>query len=203
MQDVQTRADLFPEERPFIKGKLIREIFHNPDNLYSVCKVKVLETKEAFHEPEITVVGYFPPLLEEEVYTFWGELIHHPRFGLQYRVEQFRKELPQGKEGLIQYLSSDLFPGVGPTTARRIVERLGLQAISLILENPDVLADIPRLSKETRQKLYERLMEYQGLEQIMVKLGQYGIGLHLATQIYQTYREQAMEVLQENPYQLI
>lgn len=203
MADVQTRVDLFGEERSYIKGRLIHEIFHNPENLYSVCKIKVLETKETLSEQEITVVGYFPPLHEEEMYTFWGELTQHPRFGLQYRVEQFRKELPQGKEGLIQYLSSDLFPGVGKTTARRIVDRLGLQAISLILENPEVLADIPRLSKAVRKNLYERLMENQGLEQIMVKLGEYGIGLHLAIQIYQTYREHSMEVLQENPYQLI
>lgn len=204
MGHVQTRADLFGEEKGYIKGKLIHEIFHNPENLYSVCKIRVLESKEdQFSEQDVTIVGTFPPLHEGEVYTFWGELKEHPRFGLQYRVHQFRKELPQGKDGLIQYLSSDLFPGIGKRTAERIVDKLGLQAIPLILENPEVLTEIPRLTEQVRNNLYERLMEYQGLEQIMVKLSEYGIGLSLSVQIYQTYRERSMEVLQENPYQLI
>lgn len=203
MEVIQPSLPLFDEKRPYIKGRLLHDIFHNPENLYSVTKIRIMEATEQVNEKEMTIVGNYPPLMEGEVYTFWGTLKDHPRFGLQYQIEHFRKEMPQGKEGVVHYLSSDLFPGVGKATASRIVDTLGDQAIHLILENPECLKEVPKLNDSLRQIIYDRLLEYQGLEQIMVKLGEYGIGLALSVQIYQTYEARAMEILQDNPYQLI
>lgn len=203
MNRLEPSLNLFDERKSYIKGKLLHEIFHNPENLYSVTRIRIVETTESTTEKEMIIVGICPPLIEGEVYTFWGRLKDHPKFGTQYQVEQFRKEMPQGKDGLIHYLSSDLFHGVGKKIATNIVDTLGEQAIKIILENPESLADVPQLSEEKRKMIFDRLMEYQGLEQIMVKLGEYGIGLALSVQIYQKYQDQSMEILQQNPYQLI
>lgn len=203
MQPTQTAMPLFNEQRPYIKGTLIHEIFHNPENAFTISKIKVTEATEQLDDAELTIVGVYPSLLESEVYTFWGQMNDHPRFGRQYKLDYFRKEMPQGRAGLQQYLSSNLFPGIGPKTATQIIDVLGEQAIQHILEDASVLAEVPMLNDKTRTVLYERLMEHQGLEQIMIKLGEYGIGLFLAVQIFQTYKERAMDVLQENPYQLI
>lgn len=203
MEPIQTSFALFDEKRAYIKGRLVHEVYHNPENLYTVSKIRIIETTENIEDRQITVVGYYPSLFEGEVYTFWGKMTHHPRFGRQYQVDHLRKDIPRGKEGLIHYLASDLFPGVGPKTASRIVDILGENAIQLILENPEVLKQVPKLQEKTRQTLYERLLEHQGLEQIMVKLSEFGIGLALSVQIYREYRERALDVLQDNPYQLI
>jgi exodeoxyribonuclease V alpha subunit len=194
---------LYDEHHPYIKGRLVREIFHNPENMYTVSIVKVTEATELVQEDKVTVVGNYPPLLEGEVYTFWGNIKEHPRFGKQYLLEHYRKEVPHGKDGVTQYLSSDLFPGVGKKTAQKIVETLGENAIQLMLENPDCLDEVPQLPHKVKHILNEKLLEYQGLEQVMVKLSEYGIGLALSTQIYQKYEHAAMEVLRRNPYQLI
>lgn len=199
----QMGLDLFDENQPYIKGKLLQEVFHNPENMYTVARIRISEATENVQEKEMVVVGNLPPLLEGESYTFWGQLKHHPRFGLQYLIQQYRKELPQGKEGVVQYLSSELFPGVGKKIAAHIVEALGENAIQRILEAPHLLEEVPQLNETKRQMIFDRLMEHQGLEQIMIKLSEYGIGLALSVQIYQTYHEQAMDVLQKNPYQLI
>ena len=193
----------YDQSRPYIKGKLSYEIFHNTENYYTVSKVKVLESTEEIDDKEVTVVGYYPPLLEGETYLFWGRFKDHPRFGRQYHLDYFQKEIPQGTEGLIAYLSSDLFPGIGKKTAERIVDTLGEEAVALILEDPVVLKRVPRLTEEQRAVVHQRLLEYQGLEQIMQRLGQYGIGLGLSVQIYQTYGDKAIQVIEENPYKLM
>jgi exodeoxyribonuclease V alpha subunit len=113
MDQVQPSLNLFDERSPYIKGKLLQEIFHNPENLYSVSRIRIVETTESTSEKEMIIVGTYPPLIEEEIYTFWGQLKNHPKFGTQYQLEQFRKEMPKGKDGLIHYLSSDLFLGIG------------------------------------------------------------------------------------------
>lgn len=203
MNMIQPGLNLFDERKPYIKGKMIQELFHNPETFFSVTRIRISEATETIDEKEIVIVGTYPPLTEEETYTFWGKMKQHPKYGLQYTIEQYRKEVPQGREGIIQYLSSDLFPGVGKKLAGAIVDTLGETAIQRILENPEVLHEVPNLPAKVRETIYARLQENQGLEQIIIRLSEYGIGMALSLQIYQTYQERALEVLQDNPYQLI
>lgn len=138
------------EEEPYLKGTVNTVIYHNDTNLYTVLKVKVTETSEAIEDKAVSVTGYFPALQEEETYTFYGKIVTHPKFGLQFQAEHFKKEIPTTKEGIIQYLSSDLFEGIGKKTAEEIVKKLGDSAINKILADASVLYDVPRLSKESR-----------------------------------------------------
>ncbi|MGG3798229.1 SF1B family DNA helicase RecD2 [Metabacillus fastidiosus] len=195
--------DLFTEDERFVKGLIKVVIFHNEQNLYTVLKVRIQETTEQIEDKEITVTGYFPLLHEDEVYTFFGKLINHPKFGLQFQVEHYRKEIPQTKEGIIQYLSSDLFKGIGKRTAESIVETLGETAISKIMQDPSVLNKVPKLNKEKAGLLVDTIKMHQGLEQIMISLNELGFGPQLAMKIYQTYQDQTLEIIQKNPYKLI
>lgn len=199
------QPSLFPveERKRHVRGRLLYQIFHNPENLYTVSCIRILEDYEDVGEKELIVVGYYPPLLDGEEYLFWGTKKEHPKYGLQYHVEQFRKVMPQGRDAVIQYLSSDLFPGIGKKTAEKIVNALGDHAIQRILENPDVLTEIPHLGEEKRTLLADQLIENQGLEQIMLRLSEFGIGLRLSTLIFQAYRHEALHILEQNPYQLI
>jgi exodeoxyribonuclease V alpha subunit len=200
---MQESADLFGENERYVKGLVKVVIFHNEQNLYSVLKVRIHETSEEIEDKEITVTGYFPHLHEDETYTFFGSLTNHPKFGQQFQTEHFRKEVPQTKEGIIQYLSSDLFKGIGKKTAEAIVEKLGESAISKILQNPQVLDTIPKVNKDKAKQLVDALISHQGLEQIMISLNQFGFGPQLAMKIYQAYQDRTLTIIQENPYQLV
>ncbi|MBD1381253.1 SF1B family DNA helicase RecD2 [Metabacillus arenae] len=200
---MQQSADLFNESERYLKGVISIVIYHNEQNLYTVLKVKIEDTSENYEEKDITVTGYFPQLHEEEVYTFFGSLKDHPKFGLQFQAEHFRKELPTTKEGVIQYLSSDLFKGIGKRTAKSIVDKLGEGAISKILADSSVLDSVPKINKEKATSLAKALQEHQGLEQIMITLNQFGFGPQLSMKIYQTYQDQTIHKIQDNPYQLV
>ncbi|AZV50733.1 MULTISPECIES: SF1B family DNA helicase RecD2 [Bacillus] len=191
------------EEEPFLKGTVNTVIYHNDANLYTVLKVKVRETSEAIEDKVVSVTGYFPALQEEETYTFYGKTVTHPKFGLQFQAEHFKKEIPTTKEGVIQYLSSDLFEGIGKKTAEEIVKKLGDSAINKILADSSVLYDVPRLSKKKADTLAGALQRHQGLEQIMISLNQFGFGPQLSMKIYQAYESETLEKIQENPYQLV
>jgi exodeoxyribonuclease V alpha subunit len=191
------------EPELYLKGYPIVSIFHNASNLYSVIRIKIEETNENYEDKEAIVTGYFPPLQEHESYTFFGMFKEHPKFGIQYHVSHFKKEMPKTEQGIIQYLSSDLFKGIGKKTAAKIVEILGDEAINKIINNPSVLKDVPNLSAEKAVDLVKALLEHQGLEQVMVTLSHYGFGPQLSMKIYKTYREQALEIIRKNPYQLI
>ncbi|MFC3039150.1 ATP-dependent RecD-like DNA helicase [Virgibacillus xinjiangensis] len=191
------------EEKGYIKGELLTTIFHNDQERFSIVKIRVQETNEDFKETEIVAKGYFSGLQEQTAYIFYGQLERHPKFGVQYQVNTYQTFIPETKDGVIAYLCSDLFYGVGRKTAERIVEHLGERAISRILDNPEILEEVPQMKKETREQLAKSLQENQGFEHIVVYLSKYGIGLKMAQKIYQQYKEDAIEVLNEDPYRYV
>lgn len=191
-----------PEEL-FIKGTILSTIFHNSDNLFSVVRLLVKDTNTNWDERDIVVTGYFPALHEEEVYLFYGKMKEHPKFGQQFHAERFQKEMPQSREGVISYLSGELFKGIGKVIAENIVDTLGKDAISRILADPSLLDNVPKLPEAKALTLIDTLRENQGLEHVMVKLNEYGFGPQLSMRIYQAYKQDAIEVIEKNPYRLI
>ncbi|MCM3637328.1 ATP-dependent RecD-like DNA helicase [Sporosarcina luteola] len=190
-------------EAVFIVGRPVVTIFHNPDNLFSIVKMKITKTNSGYEDKEIVIKGNFPPLANEDDYRLTGRLVNHATYGKQFDVHTFTKELPETETGIVHYLSGDLFPGIGRKTADTIVKTLGKDAIKQILENPSVLDRVPKLSEDRKETLVTVLQENLGLERSMVQLNEWGFGPQLSMRIYQTYREEVIELLKENPYRLI
>jgi exodeoxyribonuclease V alpha subunit len=201
--DKQSSLDLFAEQGKFVKGKHLVTIFHNEQNLYTVLRIRVEETNHEYEDKEAVITGYFPKIHEHETYIFFGEFKDHPKFGMQFLTKHFRKDIPQTKQGVAAYLSSELFKGIGKKTAENIVETLGENAISKILNQPSLLDSVPKLPPDKAKMLYDTLMEHQGLEQVMVALNQYGFGPQLSMRMYQTYKDETLDIIQKNPYKLV
>lgn len=197
------QIDLFQKESEFVLGRPVVSIFHNPQNLFSIIKVKIQQTNTPYTEKEIIVSGYFPKLSLEEQYKFTGSVKNHPKYGVQFQAETFKKEVPETEQGVVHYLSSDLFNGIGRKTAETIVKKLGSDAIKKILEDPDALDGVPRLSDDKKDTIRSTLQMNLGLERVMIQLNDWGFGPQVGMRIYQAYREDTIDILTKNPFQLI
>lgn len=196
-------VSVFQEEQLFIVGRPVVSIFHNPQNLFSIIKLKIQETNTTYQEKEIIVTGFFPSVVQETLYRFTGQLKQHPKYGIQFQANTFVKEIPGTEQGVVHYLSSDLFPGIGHKTAETIVKKLGKDAIKIIINNPDALDEIPRLTEDKKETLRSVLEQNLGLDRIMIQLNDWGFGPQLAVRIYQMYENETIQLLTENPYRLI
>ena len=192
--------------KDYIKGKYIKSIFSS-DKGYIIGIMKVSETNisevEDFKDKVLTFTGYFPELKENETYLFYGELVEHPKYGTQYQVTESELVMPDTKDGLILFLSSDLFPGVGEKLAERIVNTLGKTCLDQILENPNCLNLVPKLTEKKKQQIIRILEEYSMSHQIIVYLTDLGLGMRDAMSIYNHYKAKTIEVMQHNFYQVI
>lgn len=191
------------EEKAFIVGTIQAIFFENPSNFYKVVLVNVTDTNTDYLEKEIVVTGSFGQVQEEEPYRFFGHFVDHPRYGRQFQVDSYQQERPTSASGVVNYLSSDKFPGIGKRTAEKIVEVLGESAIDRIIDDPSVLEEVTVLNEKKRQVIVETIRLNHGMEQVIVGLNRYGFGSQLAFSIYQTYQEETLSVIQENPYQLV
>ena len=180
-----------------ITGSIINYIYTSNDSLYKVCKLLTLD------EDEIVIVGSFPRLEEGLNYEFRGYMKEHQKYGEQFVVSSYAKSHSFTKEGLISYLSSDKFPGIGPKLASYIVLELGLTCIDLILEDPDCLDKVYGITKKKKELIYESLKANYDSEQVFIRLYGFGLTDKMIYRLYEAYGDSAANKVEENPYRLI
>ncbi|HHT7803240.1 TPA: SF1B family DNA helicase RecD2 [Streptococcus suis] len=183
-------------------GTIDRIIFENPSNFYKILLLEIEETNADYDDYEIIVTGTIADVIEGEDYRFYGNLVTHPKYGQQLQISRYERSKPTAS-GLVKYFSSDHFKGIGHKTAEKIVQLYGEDTIDKILAEPEKLTQITGLSSKNRQAFVEKLRLNYGTEMILSKLAEYGIPNKLAFQIQDQYKEKTLQIIEENPYQLV
>lgn len=192
--------------KKYVKGIYKRSIFSSFKG-YVIGILKVKDTNEEelvnYIDKTITFTGYFADLKEEDMYLFYGEFIDHPKYGYQFQVSESERVKPEDKDGVIAFLSSDLFPGIGEKMASRIVEVLGEQTLDRILEEPECLNLVPKLSLKKQKVIYDILSKYEESHKTIVYLTDIGFSMKDALAIYNVYKSNTMIQLEHNIYGML
>ena len=180
---------------PELIGSLKSIVYHNKDNDFYIIKITTED------DTVTTVTGYFPELNEGVTYQFEGDFSTHPKYGYQFKATHVIKRNETSKAGLVSYFSSQLFSGIGPKTAEKIVELCGEKAIEMILNDPNILKKVG-LSAVRIVKFVSEIKQQRHQETILVTLYGYGITSRMAMKIIAYYGNQTLDRLRQNPYQL-
>lgn len=189
--------------QPYITGEIKAIFYENPSNFYKVVLISLEENNFELENDEIVVTGTFGEMTTDTRYRFFGSVVNHPRYGVQFQAISYEREKPTGKSGLIAYLSGERFPGIGKRTAEKIVEHLGLDSIDAILENPASLEGVKGLNDKKRALIYDVIQQTQGTEKTIIELVNYGFSNNMAAAIINVYKGDTLKIIKENPYQLI
>ncbi len=183
-----------------LNGKITYILFRNDSNYYTVAKFMINEENER----HITITGTFPEVEEDVLYNIQGYYVEHPKYGVQFKVESLEKPLPNEREGIIRYLSSSKFPGIGKKMAEKIVEVLGEECLSEIKDDPDCLLRVERISKKQYDSIVKGIQEDDdGLQELVSFMNIHGIGMRNLIRINQKYGKEALKKLKENPYRVV
>lgn len=182
-------------EENTVRGYVKSYIYRNEQNDYVIAK---LETED---KEKLTIVGYFPVLNEDMMYEFKGQYVIHPSYGKQFKVISYEQVTDMSIDGLIAYLSSSYFTGIGPKTAEKIVAKLGEHAIDEIIKDETVLHSIMNPLKSLRLK--QELIEHQATDHILVTLYGYGLSGKVAMKLLSQYGMTTLEKLSEDPFRLM
>jgi exodeoxyribonuclease V alpha subunit len=186
-----------------LSGSVMRITFYNEENGYSVIKLQPDE--EAYAQDSeglVTVTGTLPELSAGEYLSLRGEWQQHPKFGLQFNAETLEQARPVTLEGLRRYLGSGMLKGIGPAIAKRIVERFGLETIEVIEQQPQRLRQVPDIGPKRLKQIVDAWEAQKQVRAVMIFLHGHGVSSNLATKIYKHYGDEAMRVVEEDPYQL-
>ena len=180
-----------------VEGQIVDIIYKNEINSYTVATFETVEGEE------LTIVGYLPFINEGDNLKVTGNMVTHPDYGEQLKVEIFEKTMPKTKEALEKYLANGNFKGIGPATAKKIVNTFGEDTINVIKMEPQKLTQIKGISKEKALEIAEQFIANWEIWRIVGFLDQFGIGPQSAETVYKKLGENALEKIGENPYILI
>lgn len=179
-----------------IKGQISEIIYQNEINSYTIAE---FETEE-----EITViVGYLPFINKGDSLKLVGNFVNHPDYGRQFKIQTFEKIMPQTLEALEKYLSGGIIKGIGPATAKRIVEKFGEETIAVLKFEPERLANIRGISKGKAEEISEEFNEKWDLWQIVGFLEKFGITGQNSKKVYEKLGQDAISKIEKNPYILL
>ena len=184
------------EELIAFEGAVHSVIFQNAENGYTVLRL-LSEEGEV-----VTVVGCIPCVAPGEHLAVSGVWEQHPQHGVQLRAVELERSLPEEEEEIFSYLASGVCRGVGPATARRIVDRFGPAALEILEREPERLSLVKGITSRKAQEIAESFRRHMGLRRLMEFLARYQLPPILAMQLRQLYGDGALEMVRENPYLL-
>lgn len=174
-----------------------RVTFFNEENGFAVIKIKARG-----HRDEVTVVGSLSAVNPGEWLTAEGRWVRDREFGLQFKADLLKTSAPTTREGLEKYLGSGMVKGIGPTYAKKLVEKFGERIFEIIEKESGRLEDVDGIGPMRRQRIKEAWAEQRVIRDIMVFLHSNGVSTSRAVRIYKTYGENAIEQVRANPYRL-
>lgn len=184
-------------ERYELAGTVERVTFHNPDTGFSVLKVKAKG-----HRKPVALVAHGPTIEPGERVRARGTWVHDAKYGLQFKAEEVMASAPRSAEGMERYLASGLVEGIGPVRAAKLVNAFGDRALEVIQREPWRLQQLLGIGEERVQKVLSSLERHQSRRDLVVFLGEHGIGPERAARIHDLYGTSAPAMVRADPYRL-
>ena len=170
-------------------------VFRNDENGYTVAK---LEKDGSL----VTVVGKFIDIQIGANVTLEGKF-EKSKFGIQYAFTSYELTMPKTIAGIEKYLGSGLIRGVGPITAKHIVEHFGKETLEVLEYTPEKLSQIKGISEKKAIEIGFSYREHKEVQNTIMFLQSYNISTNMALKIYNVYREKTTDIVKNNPYKLI
>jgi exodeoxyribonuclease V alpha subunit len=180
-----------------LAGVIERITFYNEENGYTVARF-VPEGKAY----TVTVIGNLMGASVGESLALEGIWTNHPAHGRQFEIKKFTVQLPATIEGIRKYLGSGLIKGIGPVTAKRIVDHFGLDTLDVIENQIARLNEVNGVGGKRIEIIQRGWAEQKHIKEVMMFLSSHGMSTALAVKIYKQYGDGALNVLQNEPYRL-
>ena len=179
-----------------LKGQIDDIIYQNETNSYTVCTLNI--------DDELTTcVGYLPFINIGDTIKIQGNYVTHQDYGMQFKIDMFEKVMPEDSKSLEKYLAGGAIKGIGPATAKKIIDKFDNETIHILKFEPEKLASVSGITKEKALEIGEEFNTKWELWQIVSFLEKFSIGVNQAQKVFNALGRNAIDIIEQNPYILI
>ena len=178
-----------------LTGTIEDIVYRNDENGYTVAR---LEKDDSI----VTVVGKFIDVQVGSLVTLDGKY-EKTKYGIQYRFDSYEISMPKSLSGIEKYLGSGLIRGVGPITAKKIVEHFGKGTLDVLEYTPQKLSEVSGISAKKATEIGFSFKEHREVQNTIMFLQNFNITTNMALKIYNVYHEKTTDIVKNNPYKLV
>src|SRR5499426_253967 len=178
-------------------GSVERVTYHNEQNGYTVLRFQIPGRGEP-----VTVVGNFSAATPGESLRLTGWWTTHPQYGDQFKAVDYTITRPATIAGIQKYLGSGLIKGIGPVTARRIVEHFRERTLEVIESDISRLGEVKGVSRKRVDMIQKAWEEQRAIKEVMLFLQSHSVSTHFAVKIFKQYGADSITVVEKTPYRL-
>jgi exodeoxyribonuclease V alpha subunit len=149
------------------------------------------------------VTGNLPNAKAGMSFDFSGDWVIHAKYGEQFAFTSYEETEPEGKSEIESFLASGVVRGVGPKTARAIVDKFGEASLDVIENNPKRLMEVEGIGAKKWLGINESYREHKEFAEVIMQFSQFGISADAAMKLYEYYGADAVNVIKANPYRMI
>ncbi len=176
-----------------LQGAVENIVYRNDENGYTVLEI-------SDGEDYITAVGSMPQVSAGDSVTLIGTFTNHRSYGRQFSVRSCEVERPSQAADILRYLSSGAVRGIGPSTAKKLVDEFRDQTLDVMENEPERVARIRGITIKKALEFSEQLKANAGIRALMLYLGEYGISNNSAVKIFNVYGAGSVDQIKQNPY---
>ena len=180
-----------------ITGSVDRVTYHNDQNGYTVLRFLM-----AGYDGPVTVTGNFSSVSPGESLRLMGWWTTHPQYGEQFKAVDYAVVRPATIAGIQKYLGSGLIKGVGPVTAKRIVDHFAEKTLDVIENDISRLNEVKGIARKRVEMIQKAWAEQRAIKEVMLFLQSHSVSTHFAVKIYKQYANDAINVVEKTPYRL-
>ena len=178
-----------------IKGSLEHIIFFNPENYYTVARIKISGSQNP-----VTVTGFMPGAAPGQALLLKGTWETHLKYGEQFKIDSFEITLPATIGGIKKYLETGFIKGIGQKMADRLINRFGENTLKIIENCPEKLREVEGIGKSKASLISEAWKEQHAAKSLMAFLQEAGADVSFCGKIFEIYGKDAVDIIRENPY---
>ncbi len=186
-----------PDESEQLSGEIEDILYANEESGFAVLAVM----PDGGAAP-VTAVGILAGGAPGERIIATGRVEQHADYGAQFKVEACRFEVPETADEVLQYLRSGVLPGIGPSTARKLVDAFGGETLALLACAPQKLAAVPGVTKETIDTAARRYIDIFDQREALSVLASLGLSPAESVALFHLYGNDAADEISRNPYLL-
>lgn len=179
-----------------VEGTVKNIIFENDSNGFRIFSLN--NGKE-----EMIIKGYSFKIMPGDSLSVDCKKIIDPKYGEQYLINHVERSETISSYHIENYLASGAIKGIGEKKARSIVEKFGKDTLDILQNSPARLLEVPGIGKNNYADIKKSLDEQKEYAESLIYLQSIGLSLRQATLIIETYKEDAVNKIKKNPYQLI
>lgn len=176
-----------------LNGFVENIVFKSEDTGYVVCKIR--SEKSLF-----SAVGTVPFMKEGQNVKLTGYWTVHKQFGNQFNIQDYEEILPNSVDGIEKYLSAGIIHGIGPVTAKKIIQKFGEETLDIMENHIERLMEIEGIGEKKFEIIYESYIEQQGLKDVILYFNKHGVTNNQCVKIYKKFGSNAKQIVSDNPY---